>query len=79
MLILRSLLQRHRFSRVSQGEDSLLLRAVSAEGGLLYSTHRYNFIRVRHGDHSFLRGDAQFLADSSGFLRRGLDFSQTMV
>jgi hypothetical protein len=79
MLMKRSLLSRYRLSRVSQGEDSLLFRSVSRDGGDLYSTHRFNFVRVRHGDHSFARSNAEFLADSSGQLRVGLDLERSSL
>jgi hypothetical protein len=79
MLIERSLLESHRFSRVNRGVDATLHTRIREEGSSLYSTHRFNFIRVRHSDHTYLRGDEEFLANSSGVLRNGLDVANSMM
>jgi hypothetical protein len=75
LLISRSALQRLRFNRVNRQIDSTLWRRVRDSGLTLYSTHRFGFIRIRHGEHTYLRGDEEFLARSTGHLRRGLDLA----
>jgi hypothetical protein len=55
------------FRRVPRSIDTHLIRAVTTYGGSVYSTHRYNFIRRRHGEgHAFVRSDDEFIetADS---------------
>jgi len=79
ILIERDLLSRYRFARVNQGEDSALHRTLMADGRRLYSTHRFNFIRVRHGSHAYQRGDESFLSVSSGDFRHGLDLEHSML
>jgi hypothetical protein len=72
-------LRRYRFYRVNRAIDSTLLSRVKRDRGLLYSTHRYNFIRVRHSGHTFVRSDAEFLARSSNEWRRGLQADDSML
>lgn len=48
--VLRSLRWRH----VPRAVDTELIRAIHLAGGSSYSTHRYGFVRVRHGDHTYL-------------------------
>ena len=47
--VLRSVRWRH----VPRGVDTELVRAVHLGGGSVYSTHRYGYVRVRHGDHLY--------------------------
>jgi hypothetical protein len=79
MLLARTLLEAHRFGRVNRGVDANLWLRMRQEGALLYSTHRFNFIRVRHSDHTYQRGDEAFLGLSTGHLRSGLDLTGSMI
>ena len=79
MLLRRELLDAYRFRRLNKGEDSSLNRSVMADGLKVYSTHRFNFIRVRHGDHTHVTGDEVFLAGSTGEFRQGLDLDNSML
>ena len=79
MIMERVLLEQYRFERVKQRVDSSLWRRMRADGRSLYSTHRFNFIRVRHSDHTYMRGDEAFLATSTGDLRKGLDLDGSMI
>jgi len=79
MFMERELLQRYRFGRVNRRIDSTLWRRMRRDGRRLYSTHRHNFIRVRHTDHTYNRGDEAFLATCTGDLRKGLDLTGSMI
>ena len=68
-----------RFGRVNRAIDSELYRRLSMRGGRLYSTHRYNFIRVRHGSHTYKIEDEAFLADADGKSWYGLDKDKSFV
>jgi hypothetical protein len=79
MLIKREALARYRFSRVNRSIDSTLWRRMKSDDLWLYSTHRFNFVRVRHGEHTFVTGDESFLAASTGFMRKGEDNEASMI
>ena len=79
MLMERELALEFRFPRLSQAEDSDLLRRVTDAGGTLYSTHPFNFIRHRHGSHSFDRPDSFFLSDGTGLVWKDPDLSMAYV
>jgi hypothetical protein len=79
MLMERRLLNEYRFARVNRGVDATLWMRIRQDRGRLYSTHRFNFIRVRHDDHTYDRQEEGFLALSSGYLRLGLDLSGSML
>jgi hypothetical protein len=79
MLMEKSLLDEYRFSRVNRQVDSTLWVRLTRDRRRLYSTHRYNFIRVRHVDHTYQRGDERFLAFSTGRLRPGLDIEASIL
>ena len=79
MLIGTDLVREFMFKRLSQGEDSDLIARVRNAGGTQYSTHRFNFVRVRHGDHSFVRDDSQFIAESGDLLQSGFERSSTEI
>jgi hypothetical protein len=79
MLARREVLARYRFSRVNRSIDSTLWSRMKSDDLRLYSTHRFNFIRVRHGEHTFVSGDESFLAASTGFLRKGEDHEASMI
>lgn len=75
----RSFLRKARFGRVSQGIDSELYRRVEARGAILYSTHRYNYVRVRHGDHTYTASDEKFLSHCSAPEFNGYSSKNTMI
>jgi hypothetical protein len=79
MFVRRDMLERYRFARVNTAVESTLWKRMRPDGSTLYSTHRFNFIRVRHSDHTALRGDEVFLSKSSGDLRFGLDLERSML
>jgi hypothetical protein len=79
MMYTRQLAHEYPFQRLSQGEDSDFFTRVRLDGGLLYSTHRYNFVRNRHGDHSFDKPDAEFLAEADGEPTPGFDYQTTEI
>ena len=61
------------YGRVTWSVDTEVLKRMARFGARFYSTHRFNFIRVRHGDHTFDRDDSWFMEASSGEPRNGLD------
>jgi hypothetical protein len=73
MLMARDLLTEFRFNRVSRAVDSTLLARAKRREAVRYSTNRFNFIRVRHGDHTFQRDDDEFITYSTGDTRPGMD------
>ena len=56
-------------SPVSRGVDSDLLRRTLDSGADTYSTHPFNFVRVRHDDHTFTRSDAEFFQKTTAITR----------
>jgi hypothetical protein len=73
MLIHGHVLRRLRWRHVPHGVDRELVRALHADGGRSYATHRYGFVRRRHGDHTFAKGDRAFARE--GASTPGLDRS----
>lgn len=65
-LIRRSLLEEFRFGRVRHAIDSELWIRLKEAGAQMYSTHRYNYVRVRHGQNTWDAGDEFFFQRSSG-------------
>ncbi|WP_157041554.1 glycosyltransferase family protein [Nitriliruptor alkaliphilus] len=65
--------RRLRWRHVPHGVDRELVRALHADGGRAYATHRFGFIRRRHGDHTFAKGDRAFARE--GTTTPGLDRS----
>jgi hypothetical protein len=63
-------LRRLRWRHVPDAVDTELVRAVHLEGGSCYSAHRYGYVRVRHGDHTY---DPK--GNWAGIDRRGFDAS----
>lgn len=53
LLTTTALLQELKFRHVSDGIDTELLKMVYARGGSAYSSHRFGYVRVRHGDHTY--------------------------
>jgi hypothetical protein len=64
MLVRGETLRRLRWRHVPNAVDTELVRTIVSDGGAVYSTHRFDFIRRRHGDHTYQRADR-------GFRRRG--------
>mgnify|MGYP005673461321 CR=1 FL=1 len=65
-----------RFGSVRRAVDSDINRRLVARGGTLYSMHKFNFVRVRHGDHTYNQDDENFLANSHTKPHKKLDFKQ---
>ncbi|MDX1765541.1 MAG: glycosyltransferase [Candidatus Saccharimonadales bacterium] len=68
-----------KFGRVTKAIDSELYRRAEMRGGRLYSTHRYNFIRVRHNDHTYDQDEEDFIANASSKPRPGLDKNAAFI
>lgn len=66
-------LRQLRFGRVKCAIDSDLYRRAAMRGGRLYSTHRYNFVRVRHDDHTYDQDEEHYIAGATAKPRKGLD------
>lgn len=66
------LLRKARFGKVRRAIDSELYRRIIRRGATLYSTHRYNFVRVRTGDHTYTISDAAFKERSDGIELNGM-------
>jgi hypothetical protein len=62
MLVRGDVLRAVRFRRVPRHVDTHLLRSIHAAGGAAYATHRFGFVRRRHGDHTYDPDDARFAA-----------------
>jgi hypothetical protein len=69
MLARKELFDTYRFARLRRGVDSDLLQRTRDAGALTYSTHPYNFVRVRHDDHTFTRSDAEFFQKTINLTR----------
>ena len=68
----RQLLGRYRFSRVNRSVDATLWKRMRKDGCRLYSTHRFNFVRMRHPSNTYQQDEAHWLGGSKGHLDRGL-------
>jgi hypothetical protein len=74
MLVHGDVLRGLGWRRVPRGVDTELVRAIHGSGGRCYSTHRFGFVRLRHGgDHTFDRSDRGFAGE--GRQEAGLDRS----
>jgi hypothetical protein len=60
MLVRGEVLRTVRWRHVPSGVDTELVRAVHLAGGAAYSTHRFGFVRTRHGDHTYTPGERSF-------------------
>jgi hypothetical protein len=78
-MMARDFMRKARFGRVKKGIDSELYRRIEARGGTMYSTHRYNFVRVRHSGHTYDASDEKFLARCSYPEFKGVDENRTMI
>lgn len=77
MLMSTALLRELRFGAVPRHIDTELLDRIKQRGGSLYSTHRFNFTRVRHDDHTFAQTDQYFIDHSSRYRHQGHPTYQT--
>jgi hypothetical protein len=77
LLVPTEVLRRHRWRHVPSAVDTELVRAIHGAGGRTYSTHRFGFVRQRHGTHTFARRDAEFARE--GRVTPGLDRSVLTV
>lgn len=75
----RSLIDKVRFGRVPRAIDSELYNRLEMIGGRLYATHRYNFVRVRHGEHTYKKPDEIFLANSDSKKYKGYNNNNCFV
>jgi hypothetical protein len=74
MLVRGEVLRALRWRHVPNGVDTELVRAVHLAGGAAYSTHRFGFVRTRHGDHTYAAGRRSFVGGQvTGGLRALLD------
>jgi hypothetical protein len=79
-ILMRSeLLKDLRFDSVPRAIDTHLFERLAKRNGRLYSTHRFNFTRVRHNDHTFHRDIEYFLKYSSNEIREGYAESSNRV
>jgi glycosyltransferase involved in cell wall biosynthesis len=69
------MLRKIKFGRVKKSIDSELFRRLEMRGGTLYSTHRYNFVRVRHDSHTYQTDEESFLSHSDNKRYEGYDDS----
>lgn len=53
LLLPADVLRGVRWRHVPSAVDTELVRAVHLAGGSAYSSHRYGYVRVRHGDHTY--------------------------
>lgn len=53
LLLATSTLRQVRWRNVPNNVDGELVRAIHLDGGSVYSAHRYGYVRVRHGDHTY--------------------------
>lgn len=68
-----------KFGKVRRAIDSELYRRAIKRGATLYSTHRYNYIRVRHDDHTYTATNADFKSRSDGNHIAGLPLDELTV
>ena len=69
MLMRGEVLRSLKFGRLRGGVDSDVLKRGRPLGSATYSTHPYNFVRVRQGDHTFTRPDEEFLEHTIGITK----------
>lgn len=58
-------LQSVQFNKVNRAIDSNICSKILSKGGLLYSTHPYNYVRRRNANHTYARSDESFINSSS--------------
>lgn len=67
----KTILDRVRFGHVKRAIDSEMLRRLEMRGARFYSTHRYNFMRIRHDSHTYKVDEEKFLTRASGKKHKG--------
>jgi cellulose synthase/poly-beta-1,6-N-acetylglucosamine synthase-like glycosyltransferase len=72
LLTTSALLKEIKFRHVASGIDTELLKMVHARGGSAYSSHRFGYVRVRHGDHTYTPPDGYKGDVTPGFDARWL-------
>ena len=72
MITSRDLLSDYRFGRAANAVDSVLLRKVRADGGVLFSTTRQGFMRRRHSGHTAQFDDDWYVRRAHGRVMFGL-------
>jgi hypothetical protein len=75
----REFMKKARFGRVKKAIDSELYRRIEVRGAVIYSTHRYNYTRVRDADHTYNASDEEFLSRCSDPSFKGHDPKRTAV
>ena len=61
-----SIFREIKFGKVRRAIDSELYRRAEKRGAVLFSTHKYNYVRVRHDDHTYTASNADFKSRSDG-------------
>lgn len=77
-LVRTSVLKNLRFGKVPRAIDSELFRRAERRGALLYSTHRYNYVRKRGDDHTYQTTDADFKSRAHSIQLDGLPLEEKL-
>lgn len=67
LLLPADTLRATRWRHVPNAVDTELIRSIHLAGGAAYSSHRYGYVRVRHGDHTWAARDGWDGPASAGF------------
>ena len=67
LLVPADTLRSTRWRHVPNAVDTELIRSVHLVGGSAYSSHRYGYVRVRHGDHTWAGEDGWRGSATDGF------------
>lgn len=73
-----TMLQKARFGLVKHAIDSELYQRIMSRGATLYSTHRYNYVRVRDNGHTYKTTDADFKSRAHPVMLDGLDLKNQL-
>ncbi len=72
-LINTELIKKVRFGHIKNQIDTELIQRLKQRGGIVYSTHSFNYIRVRHTEgHTYERDDTEYLKSSESKWFKGL-------
>jgi len=77
-LVKRDILKNLRFGKVPRAIDSELYRRAEKRGAILYSTHRYNFVRKRGDDHTYDAKSSSFKSRAHKIEFNGLDLENKL-
>ncbi|XLQ20251.1 MAG: glycosyltransferase family 2 protein [Candidatus Moraniibacteriota bacterium] len=72
-------MKKYKFASIKKSIDAELVGRIIENGDSAYSTHRYNYIRVRHGEHTYKKDDAFFIEQSGRGERKGFDKESCFV